>query len=53
MYWKISKVFHISQYSELVTPHIPPNNKSEKIDEMFAYFNRKWKEIYPYSQNRP
>lgn len=51
MYWKISKVFYISQYSELVTPHIPSNNKSEKIDEMISYFNRKWKEIYPYSQN--
>ena len=43
MYWKISKVFYISQYSELVTPHISSNNKSEKIDEIISYFNRNGK----------
>ena len=30
-YWKISKVFYISKYSELISPRIDPNNKSEKL----------------------
>ena len=35
-YWKINKFFYISKCSELVTPRVDPNNKSEKIDEMIT-----------------
>ena len=50
-YKTINKYFYISSYSDLITPNINQNNKTEKIDELLLYINKKWKSMYPYTQH--
>ena len=35
----------------MITPNISKNNKTEKIDELLLYINKKWKSMYPYTQH--
>ena len=50
-YKTINKYFYISSYTDLIIPNINQNNKTEKIDELLLYINKKWKSMYPYTQH--
>lgn len=44
-YIKINNYYYISDYSDNITPDINLNNKTEKINFVIEYFNKKWKEL--------
>lgn len=50
-YRKLNQVFHISKYNEDHEHHSMKDSRIEKIKEFIDYLNKKWLELYPYTQN--